>query len=184
MSKIIFKKEKLNVDFKSLCVYTSGMKVLFPGSFDPPTNGHLNLIKRAATVFDSLEVVIADNGEKKTLFTVKEREDFLNEITQDIGNVNVAVTDMLMVDYAKKVGSRVMIRGVRALTDFGYEFELAMTNKTLNPDIEILFMPTDPEFFVTRSSSVKEIARMHGSVSGMVPECVEAGLKRKLKYPD
>ncbi len=160
------------------------MKVLFPGSFDPPTNGHLNLIRRASKVFDAVEVVIGDNGDKTNLFTVEERVAFLEEITKDIANVKVGVTNRLIVEYAKEVGAKVLIRGVRALTDFGYEFELAMTNKNLDPDIEIIFMPTDPRYFVIRSSVVNEVARMHGKITGMVPDCVEKALKIKFDTMD
>ena len=160
------------------------MKVVFPGSFDPPTNGHLNLIRRASKVFDDVEIVIGDNGEKTNLFTVEERKEFLKEITADIPNVGVAVTDRLIVDYMKKIGAKLMLRGVRALTDFGYEFELAMTNKNLDPDIEIVFMPTDPKYFVVRSSVVNEVARMHGKITGMVPDCVERALKTKFGTRD
>lgn len=160
------------------------MKVIFPGSFDPPTNGHLNVIERASRVFDEVVVVIGDNGEKTNLFTAEERITFLEEITADIKNVSVAVTGNLIVDYAQEIGAKVMLRGVRALTDFGYEFELAMMNKSLYPDIEIMFMPTDPKYFVIRSSSVNELARMQGRVKGMVPACVERALKKKFKYPD
>ena len=160
------------------------MKVVFPGSFDPPTNGHLNLIERASRVFDHVEVVVADNGEKRNLFTTEERKAFLEEITAGIPNVRVAVTGKLIVEYAKKIGARVMLRGVRALTDFGYEFELAMTNKSLDPEIEIMFMPTDPRFFVVRSSSVNELARMRGKVSDMVPDCVEKALHEKFGSPE
>ena len=160
------------------------MKVLFPGSFDPPTNGHLNLIRRASKVFDAVEVVIGDNGDKTNVFTVEERVDFLEEITKDIVNVKVGVTNRLIVEYAKEVGAKVLIRGVRALTDFGYEFELAMTNKNLDPEIEIIFMPTDPKYFVIRSSVVNEVARMHGKITGMVPDCVERALKIKFGTMD
>ena len=160
------------------------MKVIFPGSFDPPTNGHLNLIERASRVFDAVEVVIGDNGEKRNTFTVEERKAFLEEITADIPNVKIGVTDRLIVEYAKTAGAKVMLRGVRALTDFGYEFELAMTNKSLDPEIEIMFMPTDPKYFVVRSSVVIELARMKGKMAGMVPECVERGLREKFGLPD
>lgn len=160
------------------------MKVVFPGSFDPPTNGHLNLIYRAAKVFDSVVVVIGDNGEKSNIFSVDERKAFLEEITSDIPNVEVGITNELIVEYAKEVGATVMLRGVRALTDFGYEFELAMTNKSLDPEIEIVFMPTDPKYFVIRSSVVNELARMKGKIKGMVPSCVEKALYVKFGYPN
>ena len=160
------------------------MKVVFPGSFDPPTNGHLNLIRRAAKVFDSVVVVIGDNGDKSNNFTTEERKVFLEEITNDIPNVEVGITKTLIVEYAKEVGATVMLRGVRALTDFGYEFELAMTNKSLDPEIEIVFMPTDPRYFVVRSSIVIELARMKGKIEGMVPPCVAKALYVKFDYPD
>ncbi|MDC7225839.1 MAG: pantetheine-phosphate adenylyltransferase [Spirochaetales bacterium] len=155
------------------------MKAVFPGSFDPPTNGHLNLIERASRVFDVVEVVIGDNSDKRNLFSVEDRITLLKEITYDIDNVRVGVTDKLIVEYAKEVGASVMLRGVRALTDFGYEFELAMINKSLDPNIEIMFMPTDPKYFVVRSSNVNELARMKGKITGLVPECVEKALREK-----
>ncbi|HAK47596.1 MAG TPA: pantetheine-phosphate adenylyltransferase [Spirochaeta sp.] len=160
------------------------MKVIFPGSFDPPTKGHLNLIERASKVFDMVEVVIGDNGEKRNHFSVEERVEFLKEMTYDIANVKVCVTNKLIVEYAAFTGAKVMLRGVRALTDFGYEFELAMTNKSLDPHVEIMFMPTDPKFFVVRSSTAVELARMKGKVSHVVPPCVEKGLREKFGYPD
>ena len=160
------------------------MKVVFPGSFDPPTNGHLNLIERASRVFDSVAVVIGDNGDKNGVFPIEQRLEFLKEITADIPNVEVDRTHKLIVEYAKDVGATVMLRGVRALTDFGYEFELAMTNKSLDPEIEIMFMPTDPKYFVVRSSVVNELARMRGKISGMAPPCVETALREKFGWPD
>ncbi|WP_422480529.1 pantetheine-phosphate adenylyltransferase [Pleomorphochaeta sp. DL1XJH-081] len=157
------------------------IKAMLPGTFDPPTNGHLNLIKRSARLFDSLDVVVADNISKKCLFTAEERMDMLQSMLAPYGNVRVVTWNGLVVDYAKKEQIHVMVRGVRALVDFGYEFELAMTNKQLNPDLEVLFMPTDPNYFVLRSSAIKEMAAFGADISKMVPKAVAEKLRNKVK---
>src|SRR6056297_2403473 len=117
------------------------MKAVFPGSFDPPTNGHINLIRRASELFESVEVVIADNKRKKYLFSAQERYDMMISLVEPYENVYLHIWDKLIVDFAVKVGAKILLRGVRALADFGYEFELAMTNKGLNPKIETMFLP-------------------------------------------
>ena len=155
------------------------IKAVFPGTFDPPTNGHMNIIKRASRIFDEIDVVVADNDDKRCLFTPVERYDMLVELCRDIPNTRVHIWSKLIVEFAEEHGVKVIIRGVRALTDFGYEFELAMTNKSLDPDIEIVFMPTDPKYFVLRSSVIKQIARMQGAISKMVPDVVVQALLRK-----
>ena len=157
------------------------MKAMFPGSFDPPTNGHMNLIKRAAAIFDELYVVIAVNDQKNTLFSSKERFEMMSKLLEDYSNVTVWLWDNLIVKFAENHTIKVMIRGVRALVDFGYEFELAMTNKELSPDVDILFMPTDPKYFVLRSSAIKEIALLDGDISTMVPPEVASALKQRLR---
>ena len=157
------------------------LKAAFPGSFDPPTLGHLNIIKRASGLFDELLVVIAENRQKKYLFSAKEREAMLRRLTSDYGNVKVAVCDTLIVDFLQKEGIKIQIRGVRGMVDFPYEFEISMTNKVLNPGIETIFMTTDPEFLVMRSSSIREIASFHGDVSGMVPPLVAEALTKKYR---
>lgn len=154
-------------------------RAIFPGTFDPPTNGHMNLIQRASRIFDRLDVVIAVNNEKKDFFSAEERFDMVTEMVKELPNVEVHICKKLVVEFAKEHDARLMIRGVRALTDFSYEFELAMTNKSLDPDIEIVFMPTDPKYFVIRSSIVKEVFLMHGDVSKMVPPVVQEALKNK-----
>ena len=118
------------------------LTVLFPGSFDPPTMGHLNLIDRCARIYDKVFVVIAIHPEKKYTFSAEERGEMMREITLHHQNVSVHLWDGLMVDFAAKVGAHMMVRGVRALGDFNYEFELSMLNKGLNPHIETVFMPT------------------------------------------
>lgn len=157
------------------------IRALIPGSFDPPSNGHLNLIGRASTLFDEIHVVIAVNRDKTCFFETEERYRLMTELLTEYDNVSVHLWEKLIVDYAEKVGAQVIIRGVRALADFSYEFELAMTNKGLLPGIEILFMPTDPKYFVLRSSVIKEIAVLGGDVSNMVPKIVALALNRKLE---
>jgi pantetheine-phosphate adenylyltransferase len=154
---------------------------MFPGSFDPPTNGHINLLHRAAKLWDKIDVVIAVNPLKRCTFSAEERLDMLKILTRDYENVKVSVWDRLIVDYAEMTGAKVIIRGVRALADFSYEFELSMTNKGLRPGIETIFMPTDPQYFVLRSSAIKEIALFGGDVSAMVPPLVADALKKKLQ---
>jgi len=156
------------------------MQAMLPGSFDPPTNGHMNLIERASRIFDKLYVVIAVNDTKKYLFTAEERYKMISKLVTPYKNVEVTLCEDLVVNFAQKIGVKLIIRGVRALVDFGYEFELAMTNKELNPEIDIIFMPTDPKFFVLRSSAIKEIAAFNGDISRMVPKEVVNELHRKL----
>ncbi len=162
--------------------YNSCMQTaIFPGTFDPPTNGHLNLIARAASIFEQLHVVVAVNQSKQTLFTPEERLEMMQELLKSYSNVQVNLWYSLIVDYAVKHKAKVMLRGVRALADFGYEFELAMTNKELRPELEIMFMPTDPKYFVLRSSAIKEIALYNGDLSTMVPPQVADALRDKLR---
>ncbi|MCK9286580.1 MAG: pantetheine-phosphate adenylyltransferase [Sphaerochaetaceae bacterium] len=159
----------------------SSLKAMLPGTFDPPTNGHMNLIERSAKIFDSIAVVVADNISKKCLFTADERLSMLKELLKEYDNVEVVVWNGLIVDFAKQHNISVMIRGVRALVDFGYEFELAMTNKQLLPELEVMFMPTDPKFFVLRSSAIKEMAAFGADISKMVPELVAQKLVGRMK---
>jgi len=157
------------------------IRAMLPGTFDPPTNGHLNLIERSARLFGHLDIVVADNTSKKCLFTAEERMAMLREILEPFPNVRVVAWNGLVVDYARKEHINVMIRGVRALVDFGYEFELAMTNKQLNPNLEVLFMPTDPNYFVLRSSAIKEMAAFGADISTMVPKSVAEKLRSRVK---
>ena len=156
------------------------LRALFPGSFDPPTNGHLNLLNRASRIFDEIFVVIAANPGKQYTFTADERAAMMTDLVQGFSNVSVHLWDRLIVKFAEEVNARVMIRGVRALADFGYEFELSMINKGLNPQVETMFMPTDPQYFVLRSTSIKELARLGGDISTMVPPAVAEALHERL----
>jgi pantetheine-phosphate adenylyltransferase len=155
------------------------LKAAFPGSFDPPTSGHINIIQRAASIFGELVVVIAENRQKKYLFTAEERASMIRELVNDRKNVSVAVCDSLIVDFMKKNDVKLLIRGVRGLEDFSYEFEISMMNKILDPGIETIFLTTDPEHFVIRSSAIKELASFNGNLGGMVPPLVEKALKEK-----
>ncbi len=156
------------------------LRALIPGSFDPPTNGHLNLIQRAAGIYDAIDVVIAVNPLKQYTFDADERFSMMKRLVEPYKNVEVHVWDRLIVEYAEKVGARIMIRGVRALADFSHEFELSMINKGLNSAIETIFMPTDPQYFVLRSSAIKELASFGGDVSSMVPAVVAEALMLKV----
>jgi pantetheine-phosphate adenylyltransferase len=151
----------------------------FPGSFDPPTSGHINVISRAASIFSELIVVVAENKQKKYLFTAEERASMVRELVKDYKNVSVTTCDYLIVDFLKKMNIKLLVRGVRGIEDFTYEFELSMMNRTLDPDIETIFMTTDPEYFVIRSSSIKELASFNGNLHGMVPPLVAKALKEK-----
>jgi pantetheine-phosphate adenylyltransferase len=157
------------------------VKAVFPGSFDPPTNGHLNLIKRGAKLFDSVDVVISVNYQKKYLLSPEERLILMKEMVKDIPNVSVTLWDKLIVEYARKNDIRVIMRGVRAVDDFGYEFELSMLNKQLNPQVETIFLPTEQKYFVLRSSSIKELVSLGADVTGMIPKNVEDLLREKIK---
>ena len=154
-------------------------KAAFPGSFDPPTSGHINIISRAASIFEELVVIVAENRQKKYLFTIEERVAMIRELVKDHKNVLVTVCDSLIVDFLKKNGIKLLVRGVRGLEDFSYEFDLSLMNRTLDPEIETIFMTTDPAYFVIRSSSIKELASFDGNLHGMVPPLVAKALKEK-----
>ena len=155
------------------------VKAVFAGSFDPPTFGHLNIIERAQKLFSEIHVVIAINKNKKYCFSDEERLNIIRDLVSPWNNVSVHLWDSLIVDYAKSIGAGVLIRGVRNDNDFLYEFDLAMMNKSLNPQIETVFLVPDPKFVVLRSSSIKELAAFGGDVSNMVPPIVDAMLKKK-----
>ncbi|MDR0497564.1 MAG: pantetheine-phosphate adenylyltransferase [Treponema sp.] len=156
------------------------LKAVFPGSFDPPTLGHLNIIERASSIYSELVVVVAENRHKKYLFSARERLDMMIKLVESRKNVRCLLWDSLIVDLMKRESIRLLIRGVRGMDDFSYEFELSMMNKALDSNIETIFMVTDPRFIVLRSSSIKELASFHGDVSLMVPPLVADALKKKL----
>ena len=154
-------------------------KAVFPGSFDPPTLGHLNIIERAASLFDEFVVIIAENRQKKYFFSAQERLSMIEELVKPWENVSALIWDSLIVDYMKQENIRLLVRGVRGMDDFSYEFELSMMNKSLHSSIETILMTTDPKYFVLRSSSIKELASFHGNVSSMVPPLVAEALREK-----
>ena len=156
------------------------VKAIFPGSFDPPTYGHLNIIERARLIFSEIHVVVAVNREKRYTFSAEERVALIQDMVSKWDNVRVHAWDTLIVDYARKIKAHVLIRGVRNITDFSYEFDLAMMNRGLNPEIETVFLSPDPQYFVLRSSAIKELAAFGGDVSSMVPAAVAGLLKKKL----
>ncbi len=156
-------------------------KAVFAGTFDPPTYGHMNVIERASRLFDELDVVIAYNPNKASLFTVEERLAFLRELTAGYKNVTVHQWDKLIVKYAEQNNASVMIRGIRNTNDFAYEFDPSLMNHNLDPKIETLFIPTEPKYVIVRSSSIKELAEFGGDISGMVPPVVEKAIKEKYK---
>jgi pantetheine-phosphate adenylyltransferase len=156
-------------------------KVLLPGTYDPPTNGHLNILRRASRLFDAVQVVIAVNPSKAYLFGADERLSMMTELAQGLPNVTVSTWNGLIVDFADRIGVHVIVRGVRALADFDYEFELSLMNRSLNPRIETIFLPTDQKYSVIRSSAIKDIATFGGDISGMVPPNVAKALHEKLR---
>ena len=153
---------------------------LFPASFDPVTNGHLDIIHRAAAVFEDLVVAVATNVEKSGLFTVEERVEMLHSALDGRGGIRIMSFEGLLVDYARQIGARVLLRGLRAMSDFEYEFEMALMNRHLYPEIETLFMMTSQEFFYVSSSRLKELVRFGGNVDDFVPAEVAVRLREKL----
>lgn len=156
------------------------IKAVFPGSFDPPTNGHLDIIQRASKLFDNLDVVISVNPNKQYMFSEDERLEMLSQLLKDYKNVQIHVWEGLIVNYAKEHGAKVLIRGIRSANDFSYEFELAHMNQNLNPQIETMFLPSKEKWGVVKSSSIKELALFGGDISRMVPPLVEKALNKKL----
>lgn len=157
------------------------MKIaVYPGSFDPITNGHLNIIERAINIFDELIVAVAVDPNKSTLFSAQERTDMIKEVTKNIEKVKVQSFSDLLIDFMKRNNANIIIRGMRAISDFEHESQLALMNKELAPEIETVFMVTCSKYSYLNSSIVKEIASLDGCVSQLVPEIVEENLRKKL----
>ena len=155
------------------------IKAVYAGTFDPVTNGHLDIIERASRMYDHLYVTIFNNPSKQTMFTLEERLTLLKEVTSQFANVTVDSSEALAVQYAKKVGASVLVRGLRATMDFEYELQLAFSNQYLDDSVDMVFLMTRPNHSFISSSSVKEVASHHHSVSGLVPHIVEKALKTK-----
>ena len=154
--------------------------IIYPGTFDPVTYGHLDIAERAATLFDQVMIVIANNPRKKSLFTIDERIDLIKHSTSHLKNVIVHTTESLIVNFARDNNSVALIRGLRSISDFEYEFQMALMNRSLEPEISTLFMMPDEKYMHLNSTVVKEIAALGGDMSTYVPEVVLAALKSKL----
>lgn len=159
----------------------NGKTAIYPGFFDPITNGHLSIVKRALEIFDKLIIAILNNPQKRPLFSVEERIYMIKETVKSMKNVEVDTFDGLLVDYAVQKRSNVVLRGLRALSDFEYEFQMALMNRKLNRSVQSIFLMTDYKWFYTSSTIIKEAASFGGDVSGLVPKLVNDNLKKKFE---
>jgi len=159
----------------------NGRIAIYPGTFDPMTNGHMSIIKRGLQIFDRLIIAILFNPNKKPLFSIEERISLIKEVLKDTPNVEVDTFDGLLVDYASLKKSNVILRGLRALSDFEYEFQMALMNRKLRREVQSVFLMTDYKWFYTSSTIVKEAASLGGDINGIVPDIVEEKLKEKFK---
>ena len=153
---------------------------IYPGSFDPPTNGHLDLIARGSQIFDELIVAVLRNADKSPLFSLAERRLMLDALTERFKNVRVDTFDGLTVDYATKMGASAVLRGIRAISDYEYELQMALMNRKLRPDLETVFMMPAEKYSYLSSKLVREVAQLGGSVQDLVPQVVEQRLREKL----
>jgi pantetheine-phosphate adenylyltransferase len=156
------------------------VKAIYPGSFDPVTNGHLDLIARGAKLFDHLVVAILRNSSKNPLFTVEERVEMLTEGVASFGNVSIATFDGLLVDFAREQQAQAVMRGIRAISDYEYEFQMALMNRRLAPEFETIFLMPDGKYSFVSSRLVKEVFELGGSVDGLVPKFVIDRLKQRV----
>jgi pantetheine-phosphate adenylyltransferase len=155
---------------------------VYPGTFDPITNGHLSIVNRALKIFDKLVIAILNNPLKAPLFSLDERIDMIQRALKDKDNVEADSFDGLLVDYVVKKKSNVILRGLRALSDFEYEFQMALMNRKLNREVQSIFLMTDYKWFYTSSTIIKEAASLGGDISGLVPAFVNEKLKEKFGY--
>ena len=153
---------------------------IYPGSFDPVTLGHLDVIRRAASIFDRVVVVVMVNARKKNLFSLEERRGLIERVTADIPNVSVSYSDDLLSRYADTLGDCVVVKGLRAITDFESEFQQALINRKLNPKLETVFLPTSEEYLYLSSSVVKEVGYLKGDISNFVPAEILPDVLNKL----
>ena len=147
-------------------------RAVYPGSFDPITFGHLDIIRRSASMVDELIVGVLVNRSKTPLFSAQERVNMIKELTKDLGNVRVEAFSGLLVDLARETGAQFIVRGLRAITDFEYELQMAQTNRIMNPDVDTLFLTTNLEYAYLSSTTVKEVASFGGDISHFVPDYV------------
>ena len=153
---------------------------IYPGSFDPITNGHIDIIERASAIFDKLVVGVYDRPEKHILFPTEERVKLARQAVSHLSNVEVQSYSQLTIEFANKIGAKVLVRGLRMSPDFEREFEMAMMNKKLAPDLELVCLMASLQYQFLSSSLMKEVAQLHGSLDGMVPDHVAAALREKL----
>ncbi len=155
---------------------------IYPGSFDPVSNGHLDIIKRASGIFDRVVIAILNNRAKRPLFDLEERIEMLEEVTQDLPNVTITSFDGLLVDFSKKIGANVIIRGIRAVSDFESELMMAQTNKQLYDELETMFFATSAKYSYISSSTIREIASFGGEIDQFVPQEICERVYGKYKY--
>jgi pantetheine-phosphate adenylyltransferase len=155
-------------------------RAIYPGSFDPPTNGHLDLIQRGSKIFEELVVAILRNPEKSPMFSVAERLEMLRALTADLPNVRIDMFDGLMVEYAKSIDAMCVLRGIRAISDYEYELQMALMNRKIEPTLETVFMMPADKYSYVSSRLVREVAQAGGPVKGLVPEIVEIKLREKV----
>ena len=156
-------------------------RAIYPGSFDPVTLGHLDIIKRASKIFDELIVGVLNNNSKSPLFSVEKRVKMLNDVVKDLPNVKVMSFEGLLVDFARKVDAQIIVRGLRAVTDFEYELQMAQTNRVLAPDVDTVFLTTTLEYAYVSSTIMKEVARFGGDLSSFAPPEIIQALCKKMQ---
>lgn len=154
--------------------------VICPGSFDPVTNGHIDIITRASAMFDKVIVAVLVNSSKTPVFSIDERVCFLRKALEGLNNVEVKSFNGLLADYAKQTGADAVVKGLRAVSDFEYEFQMSLTNKSLNPDLETVFLTSRAEYMFLSSSIVRQVASLNGDITNFVPSCIHDEIKQRL----